>query len=54
MPHEWTAALGSSALSSARTLAARLAQLAQRMMAERIRRAGAVPGLLPDDERPPG
>jgi len=54
MPQAWTAALGPDALSSARTLAARLAQLARGMMAERIRRAGAVPGLLPHDVHPPG
>jgi ADP-ribosylglycohydrolase len=54
VPHAWTSALGPDALSSAQTLAARLARLAQGMMADRIRRAGAVPGLLPGDEHPSG
>jgi ADP-ribosylglycohydrolase len=54
VPPEWTAALGPTALSSARTLAAQLAQLARGLMAERVSRARAVPGLLPDDVHPPG
>lgn len=52
LPQEWTAALGLAALSSAEALAARLAHLAQELMAERIRCAHAVPGLVPGDVRP--
>jgi ADP-ribosylglycohydrolase len=53
IPRTWSDALGPAALSSARALAADLAGLARGMMAERTRRAGAVPGLLPRDDHPP-
>jgi ADP-ribosylglycohydrolase len=48
VPETWTTALGSDALSSARTLSDRLAQVARSKAGELVRGAGAVPGLLPD------
>ncbi len=54
VPHAWTAAMSPAALDSARTLASRLARLAGEMMADRIRSARSVPGLLPNDADPPG
>jgi ADP-ribosylglycohydrolase len=49
IPESWIAALGPAALSSAETLAARLAQVAREIMADRMRGARTVPGLWPDD-----
>jgi ADP-ribosylglycohydrolase len=52
MPPKWAATLSPAALSSAQILAARLAHLARELMAERIRCARAVPGLMPNDVHP--
>jgi ADP-ribosylglycohydrolase len=53
VPPAWTSALGPAALSSARTLADRLAEVARALTTERIRTARAVPGLWPEDVRQP-
>ena len=50
LPEAWTASMEAVALTSAETLASRLAVLAREMAVDGIRRARSVPGLLPDDD----